>query len=186
MPGNDAPGALFAVQDLANAHFVEEPQADRERAPETIASWLARHGLARETVRVTPRDRQRLLELRRAIRALLAANDDDPLDAGAVATLNRIGAQSTLRVSFDEGGGTRLTTSGDGVDAAIAHLLAIVLHAQSEGTWERLKLCRADDCRWAFYDASKNRSGAWCTMRECGNRAKARAWRRRHARNVRA
>jgi predicted RNA-binding Zn ribbon-like protein len=32
---------------------------------------------------------------------------------------------------------------------------------------------------WAFYDRSKNRSGHWCSMRVCGNRAKARQFRER-------
>ncbi|HEV2869799.1 MAG TPA: CGNR zinc finger domain-containing protein, partial [Actinomycetota bacterium] len=31
-----------------------------------------------------------------------------------------------------------------------------------------------------FYDHSTNRSGTWCTMSVCGNRRKARAYRRRH------
>ena len=35
------------------------------------------------------------------------------------------------------------------------------------------------DCRWAFYDGSKNRSGRWCDMASCGNRMKARAFRER-------
>jgi predicted RNA-binding Zn ribbon-like protein len=30
-----------------------------------------------------------------------------------------------------------------------------------------------------FYDRSKNRSGRWCVMAECGNRAKVRAYRER-------
>ena len=38
----------------------------------------------------------------------------------------------------------------------------------------RLKECAQDDCRWIFLDLSKNRSRRWCTMEECGNRAKAR------------
>jgi predicted RNA-binding Zn ribbon-like protein len=42
-----------------------------------------------------------------------------------------------------------------------------------------MKACRAEDCRWAFYDRSRNRSRAWCSMRECGNRAKARSYRAR-------
>jgi predicted RNA-binding Zn ribbon-like protein len=51
----------------------------------------------------------------------------------------------------------------------------------SEGTWSRLKACLADTCQWAFYDQSKNRSAHWCSMAVCGNRAKARAYRNRHA-----
>jgi predicted RNA-binding Zn ribbon-like protein len=47
-------------------------------------------------------------------------------------------------------------------------------------SWERLKACRAEDCRWAFLDDAKNHSRAWCSMKVCGNRAKARAYRERH------
>ena len=42
-----------------------------------------------------------------------------------------------------------------------------------------LKLCADETCRSVFYDRSKNRSGRWCSMSTCGNRAKVRAWRER-------
>jgi predicted RNA-binding Zn ribbon-like protein len=43
-----------------------------------------------------------------------------------------------------------------------------------------MKACALhDSCEWAFYDWSKNRSGTWCDMAVCGNRAKARAYRER-------
>ena len=40
---------------------------------------------------------------------------------------------------------------------------------------ERVGVC-ADDrgCGWLFYDTSRNRTRQWCSMRGCGNRAKAR------------
>jgi predicted RNA-binding Zn ribbon-like protein len=50
----------------------------------------------------------------------------------------------------------------------------------ADGSWERLKICPADDCHWAFYDASKNRSRTWCNMQVCGNRKKTRAYRARN------
>jgi predicted RNA-binding Zn ribbon-like protein len=50
-----------------------------------------------------------------------------------------------------------------------------------DGTFARLKSCRNHDCRWAFYDYSKNRSASWCSMQLCGNRTKTRAYRRRHS-----
>jgi predicted RNA-binding Zn ribbon-like protein len=59
-------------------------------------------------------------------------------------------------------------------------VLAIVAEAMAEGTWSRLKACREHSCEWAFYDRSRNRSGVWCSMEGCGNRAKARAFRERH------
>src|SRR5256885_5523159 len=46
--------------------------------------------------------------------------------------------------------------------------------AMTDGTWARLKACRNDQCQKAFYDTSKNRSGAWCSMAGCGSRLKDR------------
>jgi predicted RNA-binding Zn ribbon-like protein len=47
------------------------------------------------------------------------------------------------------------------------------------GRWSRLKICPGDDCGWAFYDGSRNRTGRWCSMSVCGGRSKARAHYRR-------
>lgn len=105
---------------------------------------------------------------REALRALLA----DKRDPDAIAALNAATARVTVR--FDPDGTARL----EGEDL-VASLLAIIARAQADGTWERMKACRAEDCRWAFYDRSRNRSRAWCSMRECGNRAKARSYRAR-------
>ena len=43
----------------------------------------------------------------------------------------------------------------------------------------RLKLCANPDCGFAFVDTSTNATRRWCYMRYCGNRFKARAFRRR-------
>jgi predicted RNA-binding Zn ribbon-like protein len=64
-----------------------------------------------------------------------------------------------------------------GADAAVATLLVIVHEAQLTGAWPRLKACR--ECTYAFFDRSKNRSAAWCSMSICGNRTKNRAYRQR-------
>jgi predicted RNA-binding Zn ribbon-like protein len=45
-----------------------------------------------------------------------------------------------------------------------------------------LRLCAAESCAWLFLDTSRNGSRRWCSMRTCGNRAKA----RRHHARVRA
>ncbi|MBI3521570.1 MAG: CGNR zinc finger domain-containing protein [Chloroflexi bacterium] len=34
--------------------------------------------------------------------------------------------------------------------------------------------CASDTCTWLFVDTSKNHSRRWCSMSDCGNRAKAR------------
>jgi len=43
---------------------------------------------------------------------------------------------------------------------------------------ERLGTC--DGCDWLFIDTSRNRSRRWCTMEDCGNRAKVRRHRRQN------
>jgi predicted RNA-binding Zn ribbon-like protein len=45
---------------------------------------------------------------------------------------------------------------------------------------DRVKECGGEDCTWLFLDESRNHSRRWCEMGECGNRAKARRYRRRH------
>lgn len=72
----------------------------------------------------------------------------------------------------------------DGVPAVVApDVVGAVLAAAHRlvvlGEWARVKICPADDCRWAFFDRSRNHSRVWCSMRVCGNREKARVWRGR-------
>ena len=38
---------------------------------------------------------------------------------------------------------------------------------------DRLRVCAAEDCGWLFLDTSKNGKRRWCSMSDCGNRAKA-------------
>ena len=38
----------------------------------------------------------------------------------------------------------------------------------------RVRRCEDDRCGWLFLDTSRNRSRRWCSMEDCGNRAKAR------------
>lgn len=71
--------------------------------------------------------------------------------------------------------GRPVLTSTDAVGAVLAAAIRLAV----VGDWDRVKLCPAGDCGWAFFDRSKNRSRTWCSMRVCGNRDKARNWRAR-------
>jgi predicted RNA-binding Zn ribbon-like protein len=115
-------------------------------------------------------DDERETAFRDALRAVLV----DKRDPEAIAALNTAARQARLGVTFGADGAARL--EGDGL---VASLLAIIARAQADGTWSRMKACAAEDCRWAFYDRSRNRSRTWCSMAECGNRAKARTYRAR-------
>jgi predicted RNA-binding Zn ribbon-like protein len=82
-------------------------------------------------------------------------------------------------VTFARDGAARLSPAASGVDAGLARILAAVFVAMLTSQWPRLKSCGNESCQWAFYDASKNRSGRWCEMADCGNDAKGRAYRAR-------
>jgi predicted RNA-binding Zn ribbon-like protein len=43
-----------------------------------------------------------------------------------------------------------------------------------------LRECASPECGWLFVDRSRRKNRRWCEMSECGNRAKARRYYRRH------
>jgi len=48
----------------------------------------------------------------------------------------------------------------------------------------RIGQCSSDNCPWLFYDTSKNHSRRWCSMKMCGNVAKARRHYTRHKKST--
>jgi predicted RNA-binding Zn ribbon-like protein len=56
--------------------------------------------------------------------------------------------------------------------ASFAELLA-------DGDLDRFRVCANPECRFAYYDETKNRSRRWCAQTICGNRSKGRAFRAR-------
>lgn len=163
-----APGDLEAIRLFINTIDLKDDEDALD------AAWLQARGLASAPLSAADLDRAR--ELREALRDLLSSHGTD---TEAVAALNAIAAEAPLTVAFDEHGHVHLHPTGRGFPAVAAHVLAIVERAQADGSWERMKACAADSCRWAFYDHSRNRSRQWCDMAVCGNRAKARSYRKR-------
>jgi hypothetical protein len=89
-------------------------------------------------------------------------------------------ANLPLRLAESAGNPVLVPVEG-GVRGGLAVLAAAVVASTADRSWERLKICAEDSCQWAFLDSSKNRSKHWCSMQECGNRAKTRAYRARRA-----
>jgi predicted RNA-binding Zn ribbon-like protein len=175
-----APGELENVRAFVNTIDIEQG-TEQLSSPVGLADWLVEHGLAPSGgVRASEVDLDTALRLREALRAILLSHvDGEPVSTDAATALDEMACRSRLRVRFDKRGGAGLEPEAQGVDGALGRLVAIVHRAIAQGTWERLKACREHACAWAFYDHSKNRSGAWCNMEVCGNRAKARAYRER-------
>ncbi len=177
---NPAPGALETVRAFVNTLDVDDG-IERLARPADLARWLAERDLlgGAAAVRATAEDLRRAIELREALRAELLAHHDGGSDPAATATLDAAARRAMLTLRFTGPGQTALEPAAGGVDGALGRLLAIVKAAIDDGSWQRLKVCPADDCRWAFFDASRNRSAVWCDMRVCGNRAKVRGYRER-------
>ncbi len=160
-----APEPLLDVQRFVNT-------INLERGDEWLQAWLEERG-------VEPRERElaRARIVREAIRELLYANNDHAVAGDPWAALSAAADAARLSIDFAR---PALLPRASGVDGVIGGVLVTSFMAMADGTWPRLKACR--NCRWAFYDYSKNRSASWCSMQLCGNRTKTRAYRARSAR----
>ena len=166
------------IRDYVNTRdLLEEGEALGTAAE--LASWLVEHDLTPNGTSATGADLRRAKELREALRQLLLANTGLEVDTvGAFAVLDGAAQRARIRLRFEEGR-AQLEPSVGGVTGALGRILIGVHTAMGDGSWERLKACRASDCEWAFIDVAKNQSRAWCSMRVCGNREKARLFRER-------
>ena len=150
--------------------FVNTVDFEGER--DRLAEWLRERGLA-----ATPAEVRRATAIREALRALLLEHNGVAADvAGAGALV----ADASRRARLELGDGLRLVPGATGLDGVLGAVLAALARSVADGSWSRLKACRSATCRWAFYDAARNRSRRWCDMAVCGNRAKARAYRARN------
>lgn len=61
----------------------------------------------------------------------------------------------------------------------LAEIAATFAALVTSGELARVKLCANPECRFAFYDETKNRSRRWCAPVICGNRFKVRQFRAR-------
>jgi predicted RNA-binding Zn ribbon-like protein len=175
----EAPGELRLVQRFVNtADFMTGE--DELATPDALRAWLADNDLMPGDLPVAEAEHCRAVDVREGLRALLLANNGDPLDTATLERLNRGASRAGLVMRVDEEGTPVLEPDASGLDAAMARLMAIVARAQADGTWSRLKACPRESCLWAFYDYSKNHSARWCRMEVCGNVEKARKYRERH------
>jgi predicted RNA-binding Zn ribbon-like protein len=178
-----APGELAVVQGFVNTLDIESG-TDELDSSAALRGWLLASDLSGTgDVAVSAADLGRAVALREALRGVLSSHLPAAGGPGAAAAdLRKIAAGLRIRIDVGDDGRIAPAPAGSGAAAAMASMLLIVAAADRAGTWARLKVCGASDCRWAFYDRSPTRSGAWCSMRVCGSRAKSRSYRRRAAR----
>jgi hypothetical protein len=163
--GQLAPGALEQVRELLNSWLIP----NESRLPDERFDLLARQR------GWTGTDASLVRELRDELRRQVERGQVD--ENGLNRWIGRLGMRPAIAagaVSYRHRGGP----AGD--------ILAVVVAAIGARTWPRLKAC--PDCRWVFYDNTRNASKRWCLMyaggpegRACGTIAKVRRYRDRQA-----
>jgi predicted RNA-binding Zn ribbon-like protein len=186
---NLAPCGLALVQDFINTASMDRPRkpdllADPALANEWMAAALAKWASQWSAPVLDELDIGTLTErdltvLRRARAGLLASlRSRDFEDGGdAVATLGNL--EVALEAGFGPDGTVHFKPKGRGWKLLLGPVALEMRRAQDADLWARLKTCKNDRCRGAFYDRSRNNSGVWHDVRTCGNAANLRASRER-------
>jgi CGNR zinc finger len=159
--GQTAPGDLEQVRELLNSWLIPN---DTRQGTDRFEAYARSHGLRDD-------DMRQLRELRDDLRAALEGTPK------GVRRVNLWAARLRLHPVIDD---SRIAFKHSGGQAG--NVLVIVFTAIANGQWQRLKAC--PDCRWVFYDHTRNASKRWCLMyaggpegRACGTIAKVRRYR---------
>jgi len=175
-----APGELELVRSFVSLHDHTPASPDSlPPSPASIGWWLRSQGLVPERAELDHDDLRWAAEVLEALRTKVFENMGAPPDDRAFATLNDAAHAVGLVPCFGCGDGDTFHSSATGVRGAIGRLLGVAFLAERDGSWARFKECSSPTCRAVFWDRSKNHSGRWCSMSQCGNRAKVRAYRQR-------
>jgi predicted RNA-binding Zn ribbon-like protein len=151
-----------------------------------LGRWLSRAGLLDAATTASPSALEAARELREAIdRAFSStiagevphAADLDVIDAWLPHAQRPLRLTTVAgRVRLDEAPAAEPVRHALGLLALdAARILA------DDGQRGRLRICASETCSARFYDISRAGRRQWCSMRTCGNVAKARRYRARHA-----
>jgi predicted RNA-binding Zn ribbon-like protein len=69
---------------------------------------------------------------------------------------------------------------GSGAEQLAHAILSDAADLLSSRRCELIRQCQDRSCGWLYIDRSRERNRRWCSMRDCGNRAKARRFYARH------
>lgn len=115
------------------------------------------------------------IELREALARLFAAAPGG--DAQALAVLNGFLERAPERrrlVPEAAGYAWRIEQADADLERPLWQVLWDAAALLTSERLPRVRACAAADCGWLFLDETRNRSRRWCSMEDCGNRAKAR------------
>ena len=178
-----APGELAVVQAFINS-LDREGGEEKFSNPGVLMSWAVENRLLAGSARLTRRDLLEARRVREALRDLLEANSGRRVSPEAIEILNRASATARVGRVFSITPIPPTRPGGTTLADLLGQIFLIVIRAKVSGQWVRLKTCRSDICRWAYYDDSRNRTGQWCAMSICGSQSKMQRYRARLVRQA--
>jgi predicted RNA-binding Zn ribbon-like protein len=140
--------------------------------PADLDRWLVSSGLAHRPPSASGDDLQLAQDLREAIYAV-AAGKGGPAERER---LNEIAALPAARPQLEPSG--ELVREGD-PRALLATIAREAVELFGGPVRDRIRTCEGEGCAILFLDLSRSGGRRWCSMSGCGNRAKARAFRKR-------
>jgi len=183
---------LFVADDVAldfmnTAYGVGARHVDCLGSDQQVLEWLVRAGLSTQfgLLHCAPK-RGALLhaaaELRESARELVERRKADM--AADCAVLNRVLAatRSHQQLVWKRGQAPeiKLHRGGTGPEAVLTPVAEAIAKLLVEGDFELVRKCESAECTLWFYDRTKAHHRRWCSMAQCGNRAKVAAFRERH------
>lgn len=168
--------------DLANTVYRRWPElgADLLTDTEALKAWFTRTHLLPADGDPSLRVTESALEDTRELRALLweafdAQTHGHPIPDSVLAGLLDTSRRRVTSFALHHDGSMTVGTA-DGTVAVLAlHAVKLVLDPPPSG----VRACGR--CGWFFLDSSRGRRRRWCSMKTCGNQAKAARYRSNHA-----
>ena len=176
----------FACLDLLNSEWHDYRGSgrteDRLENPRWLGEFLARWRLE-VAAPPGPDARTALAALRSLLRRMVEALHSGSFPAAAdLVKLNAVltAAPAVRHVaSIDGGYRVELVPVERNWDWVLAEVAASFAELLAHHDPHRVKVCENPDCRWVFYDESRNRTRRWCESAGCGNLLKVRRFRAR-------
>ena len=158
------------IRDFVNS---AEPQLGTDQlTPATAAECLQHLGLLADA-QLAATDLPLLIGVREGLRAVLSDHAGHSSAPAVIAELDGWLRKVPVTSSLASGIPVLTAVKNNAAHRVVAAIISAVIAVPADD-WARLKVCARDSCRWAFYDASRNRSGRWCSMAGCGNIVKMR------------
>jgi predicted RNA-binding Zn ribbon-like protein len=170
---DDVPRPAALVRDFVNT-IDHELHTDELATPAGLSAFLVRHGLL-DAGQADERQREQSVALRAGLHDALELNH--AARESSLVALDDVLAGLAVRLHW-AGDGVVAVPAEEGVAGALTRIGLAAHDVRASEVWWRLKICAFDECEWAYYDLSKNRSRHYCEY-GCGNKVKTRAYRAR-------